>query len=63
MWRWVKGEGASVGCTSYRVWAYGMSLFSAIINASLLKNVVAARPILVDSTSGVKVACSISRTR
>ena len=42
-----------------------MSLFSAIIDASLLKNVMAARPIppVVDSTSGVKVACSVSRTR
>ena len=40
-------------------------LFSAIIEASLLKNVVAARPIppVVDSTSSVKVACSISHTR
>ena len=48
----------------FSVWAYETSLFCVIMDASLLKNVVAARPIppVVDSTSGVKVACSISRS-
>ena len=45
------------------VWLYSVLLFSLIMVASLLQNVVAALPIpsVTDKTSGVKVVCSTSR--
>ena len=49
----------------FRVTAYAVPLFSAIIDASLLYNVVAERPIppVVDNTSGMNVARSTPRIR